>query len=501
MAGLEPLIAHIYHEKQAPGSMLCAQHALNALLQGNYFTAPDLSAIAASVDQMEDAFQEGRTGTSTNMDDTGFFSVQVLDQALSVWGLRIPRWRSEEMQPYQDHPQNQLAFILNYEQHWYTLRRFGEMSTQPGANPGQGHWFNLNSSLDSPEWISKTYLGMVLQQAEQDGYSVFVVTQLDPSEPLALPRTDADEIASTLPEPTSSGARIRAQQQQSPVIPDLEDFADEDMELQRALQASLMGGDADFHHHPVLGHVDVPSPGISRPLSPLHIPGGMPSGVTTDSDSSDPVAASRERNRQMLERMRMEQQWVHQNLQGSGHDEAAARRRKQREDEEEEMLQRAIAESEAMAQASSSRQSSGTRVGEKSTDYDGEDTDTDTEMDDDIPPVPKEPNHRRLVPLPTTSYNHLNRVYDDDDAELQAALRASLDQMPEGFVMPELSQQPKPIPESSIPVPSAHSSAAQAKSSEPREADEVPDVPSSPPPPEQVSMDEIRRRRLARFGG
>ena len=33
MAGLEGLTAMIYHERQQEGSMLCAQHALNALLR------------------------------------------------------------------------------------------------------------------------------------------------------------------------------------------------------------------------------------------------------------------------------------------------------------------------------------------------------------------------------------------------------------------------------------------------------------------------------------
>lgn len=59
----------------------------------------------------------------------------------------------------------QLAFVLNQNQHWYTLRRFGS----PGEN---GHWFNLDSTKSSPQWISKTYLGMFLQQAEQEGQLV-----------------------------------------------------------------------------------------------------------------------------------------------------------------------------------------------------------------------------------------------------------------------------------------------------------------------------------------
>lgn len=66
-------------------------------------------------------------------------------------------------------PSTQLAFILNLQQHWFTLRRFGVAFPNIDDDPGDGHWFNLNSSLPSPEWVSKLYLGMVLQQAEADG--------------------------------------------------------------------------------------------------------------------------------------------------------------------------------------------------------------------------------------------------------------------------------------------------------------------------------------------
>jgi ataxin-3 len=69
---------------------------------------------------------------------------------------------------------DQRAFILNCNQHWFTLRRFGN-------SEGNGPWFNLNSSLDRPKWISEAYLGMWLQQAEEDGNTPYA----------ALPESDA----------------------------------------------------------------------------------------------------------------------------------------------------------------------------------------------------------------------------------------------------------------------------------------------------------------------
>lgn len=44
MAGLEQVVAAIYHEKQQPGSMLCAQHALNSLLREHHTSAMVLHA-------------------------------------------------------------------------------------------------------------------------------------------------------------------------------------------------------------------------------------------------------------------------------------------------------------------------------------------------------------------------------------------------------------------------------------------------------------------------
>jgi ataxin-3 len=73
---------------------LCAQHCLNALLQGPYFTAIDLAELARQLDQQEqDALGNVGAGSrhvkSQNMDDSGFFSVQVQIFTFSVVGLSV----------------------------------------------------------------------------------------------------------------------------------------------------------------------------------------------------------------------------------------------------------------------------------------------------------------------------------------------------------------------------------------------------------------------------
>uniref|UniRef100_A0A4W4EWD6 ubiquitinyl hydrolase 1 n=1 Tax=Electrophorus electricus TaxID=8005 RepID=A0A4W4EWD6_ELEEL len=128
------LVADFHYKFHDQGS-LCAQHCLNNLLQGEYFTPVELSSIAQQLDEEERIrmaeggvlSEEYRTfleQPSGNMDDSGFFSIQ---------------------------------------------------------------WFNLNSLLTGPELISDTYLALFLAQLQQEGYSIFVIRG-------NLPECEADQI-------------------------------------------------------------------------------------------------------------------------------------------------------------------------------------------------------------------------------------------------------------------------------------------------------------------
>uniref|UniRef100_A0A2K5F649 ubiquitinyl hydrolase 1 n=1 Tax=Aotus nancymaae TaxID=37293 RepID=A0A2K5F649_AOTNA len=84
----------IFHEKQE-GS-LCAQHCLNNLFQGEYFSPVELASTAHQLDE-EERMRMAEGGVSSedyraflqqpsgNMDDTGFFSIQVIINALKFW--------------------------------------------------------------------------------------------------------------------------------------------------------------------------------------------------------------------------------------------------------------------------------------------------------------------------------------------------------------------------------------------------------------------------------
>ncbi|KIY63450.1 Josephin-domain-containing protein [Cylindrobasidium torrendii FP15055 ss-10] len=492
MASLAELVPYIYHEKQESGSMMCGQHALNSLLQGNYFTPTDLSSIAQHIDEQEQDVDDAMGGTSMDMDDSGFFSVQVIVRALEVWGLEIVGWRAEAMQPYLNIPHTQLAFIMNYQQHWYTLRRFGPAATNIYEDEGLGHWFNLDSLKPAPAWISKTYLGMEIQQAENDGYTVFAVVQKDSSQPLALARTEADRIAAAIPDnATVSGAELdEAGRRPAVHHHEFEGMEDEDIELQRVLQASITGSDIlpPFFNPtgPTASGSSAPStfgqgpPPATRQASvplPSHrqppvMPGGPIFGDEEEeqdevADETDPVAASMARNQRLLERMRAEQQYAHRDLVDQGF-----APRQQPEDDYDEQLRRAIAESEAMARSSTQE--------------------TDEGTGGHTPP---------LAPPPAGHFG--SRVYDDEDAEFQAALRASMETVPEGWTAPpELEQQtPRPPPQAPAqPNPAALVLPAQDDDADSVISEDTHSDIAAPAPEPSVDIDEMRRRRLARFG-
>ncbi|XP_072396508.1 ataxin-3-like isoform X2 [Diabrotica undecimpunctata] len=125
----------IFHEKQE-GS-LCAQHCLNSLLQGSYFTAVDLSTLAEKLDDEErqrmaecgeesEEYHKFLQQPSGNMDDSGYFSVQVISSALQVWNLELVPYSSTDQRLNSD-PSKMTAFICNFRDHWFTIRKITQL--------------------------------------------------------------------------------------------------------------------------------------------------------------------------------------------------------------------------------------------------------------------------------------------------------------------------------------------------------------------------------------
>jgi len=163
---------YIYHEKQ--DAALCGVHCVNSLLQGHYFTAVDLMMIAREIDEQERKvmlemgadtkdFLKFMAEESGNVADDGNYSIQVLAKALSVWGLTPFPITNPEVKKSRENPLGENAFICNLAQHWLTIRKIGD------------EWYNLNSLLDEPQYLSPFYLSAFMDTLMAKGYTIFVI--------------------------------------------------------------------------------------------------------------------------------------------------------------------------------------------------------------------------------------------------------------------------------------------------------------------------------------
>lgn len=124
-----------------------------------YFQATDLANIASELDQAEKALLSS-TGSSeeefksSNVDDSGNFSIQVLSEALRRAGELQLVQDSKMMQETLDRLQTEeavsqsgdIAFVCNLQEHWFAIRSL------------RGEIWNLNSLKRRPEKISLFYL-------------------------------------------------------------------------------------------------------------------------------------------------------------------------------------------------------------------------------------------------------------------------------------------------------------------------------------------------------
>ena len=158
----------VYFEKQS-NDRLCGVHCLNALLQGPHVDPIMLSEIGLKLDEMENRLYEGNFSQHENVDDDGNYNVQVLSEALRIFGAEIQPLRSSEaIKMLERNLDNIEAFIFNSSTHWFAIRKIDNI------------WFNLNSTnaFPGPEIISDFYLSAFLQGTEDIGYTNFLVKRV-----------------------------------------------------------------------------------------------------------------------------------------------------------------------------------------------------------------------------------------------------------------------------------------------------------------------------------
>lgn len=235
---------YIFHETQ--DGLLCAQHCLNSLLQGDYYSAVDLANIAHELDRMENQYLNeggGQSFESSNYDDTGYFSIQVLQHALKSWNLDLIPFKSQNelAKIAREFPQQQQAYICNFKHHWYTIRKIGK------------YWFNLNSMFKRPELISDTYLAVLLKQLETDGYSIFIVDG-------QLPRSEADMKLES-EELDMKEILQRQVSKRRTASSSLDNQGFDDDELKKAIKMSLVENDLDLDSHKLYSSLAHETPG------------------------------------------------------------------------------------------------------------------------------------------------------------------------------------------------------------------------------------------------
>lgn len=452
--------------------MLCAQHALNGILQGHFFDASQLSQIAAELAEYEraelglDSVTQDQEEMARHMDDTGFFSIEVLDRAFKSWDMRLVRWRQQGMQDRYAHPEREFAFVLNLGSHWLAVRGFGHSHRQ---------WFNLNSFFPKPQWLGEAYLGTFLHtvrgtltQAEQEGYSVFVVEHEPGAGPL-------DNIADDIADATAQGS------EEAPIA--ISD--DDDPELQEALRISR----EESQSQPLVRRILIQTP--QRRNRPSN------SGSEEESNTHvDTIAPSRQRKR-------TDEPLSTEVLPASGR--RSQRRSQSRSEQDISMDTTAMRPSRSQRntrrQSSPSALDKDTSIRKSPLLYPAA---TSSLLDEDVQEI-DELGSSDIEEVPPPKL-------DDDDEQLQAVIAASLGHSYQvsDRVLSSTERQLHRPPPSQIPadverirrmreaakkppaVPKAPEHPEPTKDEEDEEEDE-PEVPD-------VSPEEMRRLRLARFG-
>ena len=464
--------------------MMCAQHALNAILQGHFFDPTQLAQIANEIaeferDELGLVEKNHDAVVSHHVDETGHFSVEVMDRALKAWDMNLARWYPcERLRERHQHPEREFAFLLNLSQHWFALRGFGSRHRQ---------WYNLNSFFARPEWLGDAYLGSFLHQAELEQYSIFVIEPFENTDPPATIADDMVDIAS------ASFSRYAG-------IDGIASEDDEDEALQAAIRSSL-----EDHSHQV-------------------------------SQQQMPMSKRRNREDCSPDKEDTDESYRHRVWRSPITDSPGSGHRSQRRSLKQRGKQRIMSQSLSQEKESSPKTSS--IVSSSFSEHDIlESSSCRTSpflhptvaaslLDEDVQDIEEDQQYGRNA-APSGFYT----LDDDNDAQLQASIALSLGQPCE--VPKELLEKtqraldnrhaPEPIPDDVIRIRNMREQAAAAisKADISSDPDKKRDTPATVNTEERkeeavradadfdadsettqqpISAEEMRRRRLARFG-
>jgi ataxin-3 len=125
----------VYHEKQH--SHCCGRHVINGTFQGPIFTDNQLMKLGRTLHGKEESLLLQPLMENPYFDDLGNYSQQVIAEALRKYDIRLLRLAKN-----QSAIQNARAFVINFNNHWITLRKFGN------------DWIDLDSLLSKPKLLT-----------------------------------------------------------------------------------------------------------------------------------------------------------------------------------------------------------------------------------------------------------------------------------------------------------------------------------------------------------
>jgi hypothetical protein len=197
----------VYFEKQGP-DRLCGVHCLNSLAQGPVFSQADLNKYASDIDKEEAALlaadptrpKPPRQMTiaslsnqpkSEHQDVTGYFSLPVLEKALSTkFGISVHNAARKDIiqQINREGLESHEGFVIHLRDHWFAARAIPNPEYE-----GVREWFFLDSLKTGPMPVTENELWGTLQGIIQSGGNVFVLSggrlpapQTASSKPLVL---------------------------------------------------------------------------------------------------------------------------------------------------------------------------------------------------------------------------------------------------------------------------------------------------------------------------
>jgi Ataxin-3 len=112
----------LYFEKQSAN--LCGQHCLNNLMQGPRFSLDTLMTVARQLDQEEKKLlSDDSEFVSTNVDESGNFSLQVLRVGLNAYDISLVDSQHASVASSDIDLSSAVAFVCNLQDHWFAIRK------------------------------------------------------------------------------------------------------------------------------------------------------------------------------------------------------------------------------------------------------------------------------------------------------------------------------------------------------------------------------------------